>query len=77
MGQRLSCTNKASGAFICYYNEPVGSDLPVVPELNQILSACVLGQALKKQMTHGGRPRCRRTPSHVISMGAADSTRPI
>lgn len=77
MGDRLSCTNKAPKAFICHYNEPVGSDLPVVQELNQILSSCVLSQAQKKQMTHGSRPRYQRTHSHVISMGAADNTRSI
>lgn len=70
MGGWLFCTNKAFNAFICHYNEPVGPDLPVVAELNQILSPCVLGQALKKQMTHGSRPRYQYTVSLVIFMDA-------
>lgn len=76
MGGRLSCTNKASNAFICHYNEPVGPDLPVVQELNQILSPCVLRRALKKQMTHGSRPHYQYTGSLVIFMDA-DNTRAI
>lgn len=63
-------------AFICHYNEPVGPDLPVVQELIQILSPCVLRQALKKQMTHGSRPQNQYTGSLVIFMDA-DNTRPI
>lgn len=76
MGGRLSCTNKAPNAFICHYNEPVGPDLPVVLELIQILSPCVLSPALKKQMTHGSRPRYQCTRSHFIFM-VADNTGPI
>ena len=77
MADWLSCTNKAPKAFIFRYNEPVRSYLPVVQELNQILCTCVLSQALKKQMTHGSRLHYQHTHSHVISMGAADNTRPI
>lgn len=76
MGGRLSYTNKAPNAFICQYNELVGLDLPVVLELIQILSPCVLSVALKKQMTHGSRPRYQCTRSHFIFMGA-DNTRAI
>lgn len=76
MGGQLYCTNKASNAFICHYNVPVGPDLLVDPELNQILSPCVLRWALKKQMTHGSRPRYQYTGSLVIFMDA-DNTRPI
>lgn len=67
MGGQLSCINTASDAFIHHYNEPVGPDVPVVQELIQILSPCVLRQALKKQMTHGGRPHYQytRLPCHL------------
>lgn len=77
IGDWIPHINKASNAFICNYNEPAGYDLPVVPELNQILSPCVLRKALKKQMTYGRRLRYQLTYLHVISMGPADNTRPI
>lgn len=76
MGGQLSCTNKASTAFICHYNELDGPKLPLIQELIQILSPCVLRQALKKQMTHGSRPCYQYTGSLVIFMDA-DNTRPI
>lgn len=70
------CTNKASDAFICRYKEPAGPDQPVVRELIQILSPCVLRRALKKQMTHGGG-LCHRYAASLVIFMDADNTRPI